>query len=219
MKIADNLFVFEWINPTANNCNAYLIDGEKRILVDPGHAHLFGHVKDGLALLSLSPQDMDVVIVTHGHPDHMEGIRIFTETSALIAVHAAEMDFVRQVAPHYGQALGISDFEPEILLGEGDLRIGDIDLEVIHTPGHSPGSVCIYWPREQALFSGDVVFYQGMGRTDLPGGDGQTLKQSIRRISQLDVEHLLPGHGPVVSGKPRVAENFKAIERDWFGFL
>jgi hydroxyacylglutathione hydrolase len=219
MKIFDDLHAFLWLNPAENNCNAFFIDGEKRILVDPGHYHLFGHVREELAGLSLTPDEIDIVIITHGHPDHMEGIKIFEATSTMIAIHAAEMDFIKQVAPHYGKALGVSDFEPEILLQEGYLKVGDLSFEVIQTPGHSPGSICLYWPDKKVLFTGDVVFNQGIGRTDLPGGNGKELKESIKKISRLDAEYLLPGHGDIVSGREAVKTNFANIERDWFPYL
>jgi len=219
MKILDGLHGFLWENPSANNCNSFFIDGKKRILIDPGHYHLFGHVREDLSGLSLSPQDIDLVIITHAHPDHMEAIKVFTEDSAMIALHKAEMDFIRSVAPHYGEALGISDFEPDLLLKEGDLEIGDLSFQVIHTPGHSPGSICLYWPEKKALFAGDVVFNQGIGRTDLPGGNGQELKDSIKRIAKLDLDYVLTGHGDIVSGRGKVISNFETIESYWFAFI
>ncbi len=219
MKIFDNLYFFPWNSMTANNCNTYFIDGEKRILVDPGHYHLFDHVRDELTGLSLSPEDIELVIITHAHPDHMEGVKIFQEIDTQIAVSSAEMEFIKTVAPHYGEALGISGFEPDILLQEGDLKIGNLNFEVIHTPGHSPGSVCLYWPDKKTLFTGDVVFDQGIGRTDLPGGDGEKLKESILKISSLDVDYVLTGHGDIVTGREAVKKNFKAIEDLWFGYI
>ena len=219
MKIFKNLHAFMWLNPTANNCNAFFIDGEKRILIDPGHHHLFGHVRDGLAKLSLSPDDVDLVIVTHGHPDHLEGVKIFQNTSAMIAIHTEELDFIKKVAPQYGEALGISDFDPEILLNEGDLIVGNLCFRIIRSPGHSPGSICLYWIDKKVLFTGDVVFNQGIGRTDLPGGSGEDLKESIKKISTLDVELLLPGHGDIVEGSERVKANFENIENMWFPYL
>ena len=219
MKILDNLHAFLWLSPSENNCNAYLINTDKKILVDPGHYHLFSHVRDGLSGLSLSPQDIDLVIVTHGHPDHMEALKVFANTSALIAVSSIEMDFIKTVAPHYGEALGIADFEPDFLLQEGNLNVGEIEFQVIHTPGHSPGSICLFWPEKKVFFTGDVVFNQGIGRTDLPGGDGQELKESIKRISLLDAEYLLSGHGDILSGRESIKNNFEGIEKMWFPYL
>lgn len=219
MMIGKDLHTFLWLNPTTNNCNTYFIDGTKKILIDPGHDALFGHVQDGLSRLSLSPEDMDVVIITHGHPDHMEGVRRFVDKSALVAIHRAEMHFIKGMAPQYGEALGALHFEPQIFLQEGALQVGDMAFEVLHTPGHSPGSACLYWPERGVLFTGDVVFYQGVGRTDLPGGNGDQLKESIRRISRLEVQHLLPGHGQVISGPDLVKANFAEIERLWFAYL
>jgi glyoxylase-like metal-dependent hydrolase (beta-lactamase superfamily II) len=219
MKIVDDLYAFLWLNATENNCNAFFIDGEKRILIDPGHRHLFGHIRDYLTGLSLSTDEIDIVIITHGHPDHMEGVKIFEDTSATIAIHAEEMNFIKKMAPHYGEVLGLSGFEPDILLKEGELKIGDLCFEVIQTPGHSPGSICLYWPDKKVLFTGDVVFNQGLGRTDLPGGNGEQLKESIKKISLLDAEYLLPGHGDIVSGREEIKANFASIERDWFPYL
>lgn len=219
MKISENLYAFLWLNPTQNNCNTYFINGKRKILVDPGHYHLFGHIRDNLSRLSLSPQDIDMVIVTHCHPDHLEGIKIFFGTSTSIAIHNAEIDFIRKVAPHYGDGLGVSNFEPDILLQEGDLEIEEVTLQVIPTPGHSPGSISLYWSDKKALITGDVVFKQGVGRTDLPGGSGEILKESIKKISLLEVEDLLPGHGEIVSGRELVKNNFQEIERLWFAHL
>ena len=219
MKILDNLHAFLWEHPMANNCNTYFIDGFKKILIDPGHYDFFSHVRDGLAALSLTPEDMDVVLVTHGHPDHIESVRIFADMKALIAVSQKEMDFIREVAPHYGQALAVEDFEPPILLREGDLQLGDVSLQVIESPGHSPGSVCFYWPDHKVLFSGDVLFNGGIGRTDLPMGNGEILKESIHRLAGLDVEYVFSGHGEPVTGGTAVQQNFQEIESFWFGYI
>ena len=219
MKISENLYAFLWRNPTTNNCNSYFLDGEKRILVDPGHYHHLGHIEEDLSKLSLSLENMDIVLITHGHPDHIEGVKMFMGTSTLIAICQAEMDFIEGAGPHYRETLGISDFEPDILLQEGDMKIGNLDFQVIHTPGHSPGSVSFYWPDKKVLLTGDVVFYQGLGRTDLPGGNGERLKESIKRLSRLETDYILPGHGDLVSGRDLVKANFDNIERMWFAYL
>lgn len=219
MKMLDNLHAFLWDHPMANNCNTYLIDGEKRTLIDPGHYQFFSHVRDGLSALSLTPEDMDMVLVTHGHPDHIESVQVFSDMKALVAVSQIEMDFIRKIAPHYGQVLGVVDFEPDILLQEGEQEIGSIMLQIIPTPGHSPGSVCFYWPDEKVLFSGDVIFNGGIGRTDLPMGNGEELKASIRHLAALDVEYILSGHGEPVTGRQAVKRNFQEIESFWFEYI
>lgn len=219
MKITNELYGFPWTDYRANNCNTYLIMGEKKILIDPGHYELIDHVTTQLRGLSLQPDDMDLVIVTHAHPDHMEGARVFSPTPALIAMHAMEFGFFQDRAPLDGSATGAIGFRPDLLLQEGELNVGEMVFHVFHTPGHSPGSLCLYWPQRRALFSGDVIFHQGLGRTDLPGGNGEELKASIKRISRLDAEHLLPGHGEWISGRDRVQSNFEQVESLWFAYL
>ena len=213
MKVTNGLHAFIWRNPAANNCNTYLIHGSKKIIIDPGHQHLFGHVNKGLADLNLSLDQIDVVIVTHGHPDHIEAAQQF-ESPTLFAMSQIEHKFIKGIAGNYSKIP-----EPDFFLGEGDLTIGDNTFQVIPAPGHSPGSVCLYWPEHKVLFTGDVIFNQGIGRTDLPGGNGSLLKESIQRISKLDVEYLLTGHGEIVAGVEAVQANFQTVENYWFNYL
>ncbi|MBW2120351.1 MAG: MBL fold metallo-hydrolase [Deltaproteobacteria bacterium] len=104
-------------------------------------------------------------------------------------------------------------------LKEGTLQVGGCLYQVIHTPGHSPGGICIYWPERRVLVTGDLVFYRGVGRTDFPGGDGKQLMESIEKVRRLDVEILLPGHGEIIVGEDRVQENFRAIEESYYPLL
>ena len=213
MKILDGLYGFIWQSASENNCNSFLIDGAKKILVDPGHRHLFQHVKRGLAQIETTPEQIDVVLVTHGHPDHLEMVGSFGPAT-LWAMSRIDYEFVmKYIGSHM-------DFPaPAFFLQEGDLVIGDKTFRVILTPGHSPGSVCLYWPEKKVLFTGDVVFSQSIGRTDLPGGSGKQLKESISRLAELDVEVLCPGHGDVVAGRENVKKNFKMIKDFWFNQL
>jgi hydroxyacylglutathione hydrolase len=216
MKITDGLHAFLWRDPTSNNCNTYLIDGDKRILIDPGHRHLFTRVEMELREVGLSPEDIDLLIVTHAHPDHMEAVGVFAKPT-LFAMGLAETKFLKDMAEQYHGDLGIPD--PDFFLREGELKVGRNTFQVVLAPGHSPGSICLYWPAQKVLFTGDVVFNQGIGRTDLPGGDGRLLKESIQRLSALDSEYLLSGHGEIISGAENVRANFQMIEQEWFGYL
>jgi glyoxylase-like metal-dependent hydrolase (beta-lactamase superfamily II) len=218
MKINERLHAFIWRDPRANNCNSYFIDGPPRILIDPGHAHLFGNVESELARLQLTPQDLDVVLVTHAHPDHLEGLLRFRKP-VLTAMGLIEYEFVKEMMIQAGWDVVGNGLEPGFLLQEGNLQLGGLHFRILLTPGHSPGSVCIYWEEGEALFSGDVVFNQGLGRTDLPGGDGEMLKLSIRRLAALNAALLLPGHGEVVTGPEAVRANFQSVEEDWFSFI
>jgi len=221
MKINDNLHAFLWQSMTSNNCNAYFIDGPKRILIDPGHRALFDHVERGLNSLGVAPDTIDLVICTHGHPDHIEGVQLFSGNSTLFTLHESEWRWLESFGPQISASLGIElvQFRPDFYLREGRLNLDGIELEIIHTPGHSPGSICIYWPEHRALFNGDLIFKEGVGRTDLPGGDGVQLKNSIKKVAELDVEHLLSGHGDIISGRQTVRDNFKEVESFWFAYV
>ena len=221
MKINEHLHAFLWQSMSANNCNTYLIDGPARVLIDPGHLGLFDHVQTGLAELGLAVEDMDLVVCTHAHPDHIEAVQLFKKASVLFALHADEWDLVKKMRHYMGSGTGqtIDAMTPDIFLKEGDLTVKGLRLEVYHTPGHSPGSVTLRWPEYKALFTGDLVFNQGLGRTDLPGGNGQQLKASIQKLSELDVEMVLSGHGDLITGAGAVARNFEHVKNVWFNYI
>jgi hydroxyacylglutathione hydrolase len=219
MKLSDELFAFPWTDNATNNANSYLIRASKRILFDPGHYHLFGAVRNHLENLTLSPEDLDLVLATHAHPDHTEALRHFSNLSVKIGFPLPEFPPLRNAEPRNGGESAMLGFQPDLLLREGSLEIGDMIFQVYHTPGHSPGSICLYWPNKKVLFTGDVVFCGGIGRTDLPGGNSQDLMKSIQRLSRLDVDFLLPGHGDLIQGRDRVKQNFQDIERIWFPYL
>ncbi len=213
MKMFDGCHAFIWNHYSENNCNCYFIDGDKKILIDPGHEHLFRHVEDGLQRLGIGLKDIDLVVATHGHPDHLEGARKFGRPT-LFAMNKEEYDYLCALAGHYYKVP-----EPDFFLAEGELLVGGESFQVISAPGHTPASVCLYSPAKQALFTGDVVFNQGIGRTDLPGGSGEMLKASIEKISGLEVEYLLPGHGDPVVGREAVQANFRGIRDYWYPYL
>jgi len=220
MQIFDRVHAFMWESMTTNNCNTYLIDGPTRILIDPGHLRLFGHVQEGLADLGLGTEDIGLVICTHAHPDHIEAAQVFNNAPARMTLHEKEWELVKSME-EYVHAFGITldAVMPDFFLKEGNLSVDGPEFQIFHTPGHSPGSVSVYWPEQKALFTGDLIFKDGLGRTDLPGGDGDLIKESIQRMSELDVEWVLPGHGEIISGSDAVKSNFDALEQVWFNYI
>ena len=220
MQISDQLHAFIWRSAAGNNCNTYLIDGPARILIDPGHLRHFEHVQSGLVALGIANEDIDLVICTHAHPDHLEAVQLFSPLPTLFAVHETEWQMVQAMEKRLKalQRKGLGSLIPDFFLKEGDLNVKGIDLNIIHSPGHSPGSISIYWPEQKALFTGDLIFKDGVGRTDLPQGNGQHLKESIKRVSCLEIDVLLPGHGDTVSGEENVRANFQQVER-WFAHV
>jgi len=218
MQVFNNLHAFVWESMTTNNCNTYLLDGPSRVLIDPGHLNLFDHAKNGLAESGLQIEDIGLVIGTHAHQDHIGAVPLFKNSKAQFAIHETEWQHLKLRKTHIQGStdLGLDTISPDFFIQEGDISINGLDLKVLHTPGHSPGSVCLYWTQQKALFSGDLVFKEGIGRTDLPGGDGAKLKESIKKLLNLEIDWLFPGHGNMISGKEEVRSNFNEIENFWF---
>jgi glyoxylase-like metal-dependent hydrolase (beta-lactamase superfamily II) len=185
----------------------------------------------------IAPEEIGLIINTHSHPDHCEANQALAQMNsgsgtdrdqALIAINRSEDQYRRAVGEQLYRMMGITmEFEPDFYLQEGELNMGrgdeKLNLQIVHAPGHSPGSICIYLPHNKVLISGDVVFNGSVGRTDLPGGDSRALKQSIEKLSNLDVEYLLPGHstnyGDIIRGKNNVVQNFAFIRMNYFPFF
>lgn len=221
MNLTPNLHAFLWNSTNVNNCNTYLIKTPaKNILIDPGLAPFFDHVARGLDQLNMSIKDIDLVICTHAHPDHIDAVHLFDPATTLFAMHETDWLLFREEASYLSDLnVDINRFNPDFFLDEGELKVGGIVLDVFHTPGHTPGSVTLYWKDAGALFTGDLIFKDGLGRTDLPGGDGDQIKESISRVDSLGAEWLLSGHGDVLSGATMVKANFEKIEQMLFQYI
>jgi hydroxyacylglutathione hydrolase len=221
MQLTNKIQPFIWKSSSVNNCNTYLIDGPIRVLIDPGHSKLFNHVQDGLLKMGIKLEDIGLIICTHAHPDHIEAVELFQKKPALIMLYEEEWQFLKNIDQYTSVPMHIdlNSKVPDFFLKEGEFSIRGINLKVIHTPGHSPGSVSIYWPDQKLLFTGDLIFKGGLGRTDLPGGNGALLKKSIERLKELEIEWLLPGHGDIIGGKEEVRANFDLLKQVWFAHI
>ena len=221
MKLAEDLYFYPWESLSQNNANSVLIAGPVKTLIDPGHEALFPTLARKMEKDGHPVQELALVVNTHCHPDHFEASRLLAAQGVQIALHPDDEAYMREIGAALFQGMGQERpaWTVHLHLIEGDLNLGPERLEVFHTPGHSPGEVCLYWPKHKALIAGDLIFAQGVGRTDFPGGSGPDLKESIERMAGLDIEVLLPGHGPAVIGRERILRNFELIRRLYYPML
>jgi len=183
--LVSNMMVFAYLVGSPRSCQAVVIDpaAEAERIVEEAR-------RLGLRIVQ--------IVNTHGHVDHVMGNwEMKRLTGAPIAIHEADAPWMAQQSPSLFHMFGGKPSPPpDMVLRDGD-RIdlgGGLSLEVMHTPGHSPGSVCLYMPG--AVFTGDTLFVGGVGRTDLPGGSWPTLLNSIhKRLFVLPGDTVVyPGH-------------------------
>jgi len=195
--------IFDTIVVGALGVNCFILGCEatgEGIVVDPGD-----EVDRILATVAQHGLKLTAIVNTHGHFDHIGGNgALKRHNAAPLYIHQADAPMlgrVAQVAGMYGLP-GENSPEADGFLEDGMLlRFGNCQLQVIHTPGHTPGGCCLYLEQEQKLISGDTLFADGVGRTDLPGGSHDQLVRSIRdRLFCLpDQVQVYPGHGPATT--------------------
>lgn len=185
--------------------NVYVIEDEDPVVVDTGGGMYTETVLQEVS--SIVPlKRIQRIVLTHSHYDHLGGAEAFQKaTGAKIYLHEAEAlplmagDATFAIAGMFGQKLGRMDIEP-LKTGQ-KLGTGDAEFEVLHTPGHSPGSIVLHDKKSESAIVGDTVFCDGgVGRWDLPGGDLSQLIASIRRLGKLELRNMYPGHGSYAEG-------------------
>ena len=187
------------ITGQAKESNIYVID--KEILVDTGTGLYFPSVKRLLEPLDLS---IKAIINTHFHFDHTGGNKKFRDWLKIdIAIHHDDKHFLESgtTLSELFNETGRSTTADIAVDAHDFVRTPHFTFSVLHTPGHSPGSICLYEPRKRILFSGDTILPDGIGKSMLPHGNEAELSVSAEKLSALNISHLFPGHGNTVSGK------------------
>ena len=185
------------LSPFQSNC--YVLsetdeNGAPTVVIDPGDLD----VKRVMDYVSEHQYQVQAVWLTHGHIDHVMGVDVIRKAYDIPAyVHAADMDLWQSLPNDAARWLGKQVpalNAPDGFLEEGDtLACGNLSFKVWHTPGHSRGSVCLIG--EEVAITGDTLFAQGVGRTDLPGGSFTELSHSLKRLLTLaDNVRIYPGH-------------------------
>ena len=200
--------------------NVYVIDGKHPTIVDTGtglfSTDIIKEIQEHFPLSSLQH-----IILTHEHFDHVGGtpdVLKAAEHNAKVVAHTNAIEKLQQGESSFAHMLGckMPTIHVDTPVSENDVVVcGDEKFTVLYTPGHSLGSICLYHEKENILISGDTIFANGdFGRYDFPGGHFQSLVQSIKRLSKLDVICLYPGHGPIVeeNGKTHVMRSFQNIQ-------
>lgn len=196
MSISIQSFV---VGPIMVNC--YVIkdaDTGKGVVIDPG-----GNPQDIQDYIRQQHIAIDYVLNTHGHGDHIgANDAICNATDAKLLIHQADADMLTDTRRNLSIYMGFSALSrpADGFLVEGQvIQFGHCELEIIHTPGHSPGGVCLLDRQDQVLFSGDSLFAQSIGRCDFPGASQTDLVAALKKkILVLDDRiRVYPGHGPI----------------------
>ncbi len=193
----------EWVEGRGYDSNIYLLQNGITVLIDAGTGLRSDAVKRKIEDFGVNIEDIDLLINTHAHFDHTGGDLDFLEASdcKILASEPAANALRNADEEEILAGLISGDLEPIPIsrtLSENDeIEIGEEKLKVISTPGHTQGCISLYEPKRKILFSGDSVFRSGIGRMDLSSSNQEEMKKSLKKLTELDVKKLYPGHGPI----------------------
>jgi glyoxylase-like metal-dependent hydrolase (beta-lactamase superfamily II) len=226
-KVIENVYYFA--ESGMLDCNQYIIKNstnDELSLFDAGNGLSLNGLIEGLKQHDLDFSNVTKVYITHEHVDHVIGLyRIckMLENDLKIYAYGETVKILQEgmVDKIFPGSLGIGPeiFNIEVVPLdvqelENSCRIGQFEFKILHTPGHSPSSICYYEPTQKILIPGDLVFIGGsFGRYDFPGGSLPKLIESISRVNDLDVEYLLPGHmGISKEGNNDIKMSFRMVK-------
>ncbi|NOY11776.1 MAG: MBL fold metallo-hydrolase [Archaeoglobi archaeon] len=199
MRLLENIYAYTWGSAFYDSSNSYVIVDGEAVLIDPGtyksYTNLFGLLRnDGI-------EGIDYVLNTHLHKDHCESNQMFMRKGALVGFDERD------------RVVSQFSYSPDLRLGKVFV-VGETEIEVVRTPGHSPGSLTFFVQEHGVAITGDLIFENGIpGRFDLYGSDRREFIRSLERLAGLEPEYLLPGHRRVMKGRKGIAALVeKAIE-------
>ncbi len=188
------------VGPLQCNCSIIADEASREAMViDPG-----ADIDQLLGLIAHHKLKLRHIVITHGHIDHIGGaMKLKAATGAPILMHQHDLEQLPML-DQFAEWVGMDRPGPVTIDSDLDdaatLAAGNISATVMHTPGHTQGSVCLYLPAEQKLIAGDLLFAGSIGRTDLPGGDHHRMMRSLRSVVTLPEQTIVvPGHGPLTT--------------------
>jgi hydroxyacylglutathione hydrolase len=220
MKLTDRLYFYPECGML--DSNTYVIKDHLNIIIDIGSLQFFQNLLRELKRDGIRPEDLSIIMNTHFHLDHYMANEEFKKLfGAKIMAHPLQKKFYNNTVIESSRAFGIQPvpYKEDEIIDDAEFAKGSLQLEIIPAPGHSQDGICIYSKKEQFLICGDVVFNGNTGRVDLPGGNGDQLKQSIEMLSKLEIQYLLPGHMDIVTGVTAVKNNFQYVKDNVFPWL
>ena len=196
-------------------CNCSIIGDElshEAMVIDPGD-----NIEDIVAIIDQHKLQVKQIVITHAHIDHVGGaMKLRARTGAPILLNQNDYALLKMLDVQASWLGMASPGEVKIeadLAHDQTLRAGNLSANVLHTPGHTEGSVCLYFPAEKMLIAGDTLFARSIGRTDLPGGSFEKIIRSLHDqvLTLPDDTTVIPGHGPVTTiGEEREENPFLA---------
>lgn len=224
MRLSSSVYYYQ-DSPTLDfstpdfSANSIIIDGPEKIIIDPGTADHWPKLERQIINDGLNPGEITMAFFTHSHQDHLEaGLKLAEKFKTSLSLSRLEYDYLingscRELYQPWVWPMTVKGSYS--FLSPGPLTIGPHQLELISTPGHSPGSMSFYWPEEKLLVVGDLYFQGTIGAIDLPGGCPDDMFSSIERLEALnEVETVLCGHGPAIMGRPEILANYQRLNAE-----